>query len=95
MNMDLFQLGDGQRRYRLSHIFLFKKNGEKIISDDEVATASLLCNGAIEARVLGLNRPAMSITGSGAPRHYCLLFRCTPRRVSADIPTRRFAAPRC
>jgi L-cysteine desulfidase len=25
-----------------------------------------MCNGAIEARVLGLSRPAMSITGSGA-----------------------------
>ena len=32
----------------------------------ERATASLLCNGAIEARVLGLPQPAMSITGSGA-----------------------------
>ena len=30
------------------------------------ATASLLCNGAIEDRVIGLDAPAMSITGSGA-----------------------------
>lgn len=37
-----------------------------MISDDEQRTASLLCNGAIEARVIGLSRPAMSITGSGA-----------------------------
>ena len=29
-------------------------------------TASLFCNGAIEARVIGLSKPAMSITGSGA-----------------------------
>ena len=37
-----------------------------MISDDEQKTASLLCNAAIEARVLGLPEPAMSITGSGA-----------------------------
>ena len=46
--------------------YLFRKNGGKIISEDERLTASLLCNGAIEARVLGLSKPAMSITGSGA-----------------------------
>ena len=45
---------------------LFKKNGNKVISDNNVDTASLLCNAAIEARVLGLDAPAMSITGSGA-----------------------------
>ena len=45
---------------------LFKKNGNKVISDNDVDTASLLCNAAIEARVLGLDAPAMSITGSGA-----------------------------
>ena len=41
-------------------------NGNKTISDNAVDTASLLCNAAIEARVLGLDAPAMSITGSGA-----------------------------
>mgnify|MGYP005795135657 FL=1 len=45
---------------------LLAENGGKKISDDEEKTASLLCNGAIEARVIGLNKPAMSITGSGA-----------------------------
>lgn len=45
---------------------LFQQNGRRIISEDEQATASLLCNAAIEARVLGFSRPAMSITGSGA-----------------------------
>ena len=65
MNMELFQLAMDSGVTPFTH-FLFKKNGEKIISGDEAATASLLCNGAIEARVLGLNRPAMSITGSGA-----------------------------
>lgn len=43
--------------------YLLAKNGGKIISDDEQKTASLLCNAAIEARVIGLPDPAMSITG--------------------------------
>ena len=46
--------------------YLLAANGGKTISDDEQKTASLLCNAAIEARVLGLPEPAMSITGSGA-----------------------------
>lgn len=45
---------------------LIKANQGKMISEDVLRTAQLLCNGAIEARVLGLSRPAMSITGSGA-----------------------------
>ena len=45
---------------------LLKENGNEIVSKDALRTAQLLCNGAIEARVLGLSRPAMSITGSGA-----------------------------
>lgn len=45
---------------------LLEANGGQMISDDEQKTASLLCNAAIEARVLGLPEPAMSITGSGA-----------------------------
>ncbi|OAA91090.1 serine dehydratase subunit alpha family protein [Clostridium ljungdahlii] len=45
---------------------LLKNNGGKEISKDEQSTASLLCNAAIEARVIGLDKPAMSITGSGA-----------------------------
>ena len=48
------------------HVICLRKNGGKIISDNELNTASLLCNAAIEARVIGLDRPAMSITGSGA-----------------------------
>lgn len=46
--------------------YLLEKNGGQIISKDEQKTASLLCNAAIEARVIGLDFPAMSITGSGA-----------------------------
>lgn len=46
--------------------YLYQQNHQQVISADEQKTASLLCNGAIEARVLGLSKPAMSITGSGA-----------------------------
>ena len=45
---------------------LYKANDNKIISRDEKTSALLLCASAIEARVIGLNKPAMSITGSGA-----------------------------
>ena len=52
---------------RTSFIHVLKTmNGGEIISEDTVATAQLLASGAIEARVLGLPAPAMSITGSGA-----------------------------
>ena len=46
--------------------YLLKKNGGVLVSEDERKTASLFCNGAIEARVIGLSKPAMSLTGSGA-----------------------------
>lgn len=46
--------------------YLLAANGGKLLSEDERKTASLFCNAAIEARVIGLSRPAMSITGSGA-----------------------------
>ena len=65
MNLKLFQQSLQSNRTPFTH-FLYKKNGEQVVSADEQLTASLLCNGAIEARVLGLSRPAMSITGSGA-----------------------------
>lgn len=45
---------------------LLVMNGGEVISKDEQMTASLLCNATIEARVIGLDKPAMSITGSGA-----------------------------
>lgn len=52
---------------------LFRKNGERLISSDELATAQLLCSGAIEGRVLGLNAAAMSITGSGSHGLICTM----------------------
>lgn len=65
MNEKLFEEGIHSSKTTYGP-YLLKKNGGKVISDDERRTASLLCNGAIEARVIGLSRPAMSITGSGA-----------------------------
>lgn len=65
VNYALFE--EGMRSDRTTYLhYLLAKNSGQVISTDELATASLLCNGAIEARVLGLDKPAMSITGSGA-----------------------------
>ena len=65
VNLELLQEGLSSDRTTFGPLLL-NKNGGKMISEDELATAQLLCNGAIEARVLGLNKAAMSITGSGA-----------------------------
>ena len=65
MNMALCQAGLESPKTSYAR-YLLAENGGRIISYDEQKTASLLCNGAIEARVLGLPEPAMSITGSGA-----------------------------
>lgn len=65
VNLGLFEQGIKNRRTTFAH-YLYKRNGECMISNDEQQSASLLCNGTIEARVLGLSHPAMSITGSGA-----------------------------
>ena len=65
VNLELFEEGMKSPRTTFAK-HLLKKNGGKVFSEDEQRTASLLCNAAIEARVFGLNKPAMSITGSGA-----------------------------
>ena len=65
MNLRLFETGLSSERTTYARC-LFEENGKQRISEDEQKTASLLCNAAIEARVIGLDRPAMSITGSGA-----------------------------
>lgn len=65
VNLALFEEGLHNPRTTFAR-YLLKKNGGEIISGDEQTTASLLCNAAIEARVIGLDKPAMSITGSGA-----------------------------
>ena len=65
MNMELLEEGLQSSKTSFGPM-LKKQNDGKLISDNELRTAQLLCNGAIEARVLGLSKPAMSITGSGA-----------------------------
>lgn len=65
MNMELLEEGIASGRAVITKCLL-RENGGSVISEDVLKTAQLLCNGAIEARVLGLGRPAMSITGSGA-----------------------------
>ena len=65
MNIELMQ--EGLRSSKTTYgPYLLAANGGELISKDEQKTASLFCNAAIEARVLGLSKPAMSITGSGA-----------------------------
>ena len=65
INLALFEEGLKSKQTIFAP-FLLDQNGGRQISDDEEKTASLFCNTAIEARVIGLNKPAMSITGSGA-----------------------------
>ncbi len=65
LNMALFEEGLNSPRTTYAP-YLLARNGGEVFSRDEQRTASLLCNGAIEARVIGLDKPAMSITGSGA-----------------------------
>lgn len=86
MNMILFQEGLNSKKTTFVKQ-LWKMNGEKIFSDNSLNTAQLLCNGAIEARVLGLNKPAMSITGSGAHGIITtlpLLAECRTNKISDE-----------
>ena len=65
VNLELFEEALKNPRTTFARQLL-AMNGGTIISKDEQMTASLLCNATIEARVIGLDKPAMSITGSGA-----------------------------
>ena len=65
MNIELLEEGIRSKKTTIGPMLL-RANAGKIISEDARKTAQLMCNGAIEARVLGLSSPAMSITGSGA-----------------------------
>lgn len=65
MNLELLDEGLKSGRAPIA-MQLFEENGSELISANALKTAQLLCNGAIEARVLGLSKPAMSITGSGS-----------------------------
>ncbi|MDO4867151.1 MAG: L-serine ammonia-lyase, iron-sulfur-dependent, subunit alpha [Clostridia bacterium] len=65
VNLALFEAGMRTPGLRFGKKLL-AMNGGEVISRDERRSASLLCNAAIEARVMGVPMPAMSITGSGA-----------------------------
>lgn len=65
VNMELFNEAIKSDRTPFTKSLL-AQNGGRVISHDAHKTASLLCNGAIEGRVIGLDKPAMSITGSGS-----------------------------
>lgn len=65
INLELFEESLNSPRTSFANA-LKKLNNDKVFSDSEKDTASLLCNATIEARVIGLDKPAMSITGSGA-----------------------------
>ena len=65
VNLELFEEALKNPRTTFARQLLVMNGGE-VISKDEQMTASLLCNATIEARVIGLDKPAMSITGSGA-----------------------------
>lgn len=65
INLELFNAGLSSSKTSFGKRLL-ERNGGQVISDDEQLTASLLCNATIEARVVGIEKPAMSITGSGA-----------------------------
>lgn len=72
VNLELFEAGmESSRTVFLKS--LLNANGGQVVSDRELATAQLLCNGTIEARVIGLDRAAMSITGSGAHGIICTM----------------------
>ena len=65
VNLELFEEALKNPRTTFARQLLVMNGGE-VISKDEQMTASLLCNATIEARVIGLDKPTMSITGSGA-----------------------------
>lgn len=84
MNMELLEESLASDRTVIAKR-LFKKNGEQMFSRCVLDTAQFLCNGAIEARVLGLSRPAMSITGSGAHGIIATMPLLAEYRVNCDI----------
>lgn len=84
MNLELLEEGLASERTTIGPMLLAQNDNQRISSDDK-KTAQLLCNGAIEARVLGLSRPAMSITGSGAHGIIATMPLYAYQKVNADI----------
>ncbi|MBO7667378.1 MAG: serine dehydratase subunit alpha family protein, partial [Firmicutes bacterium] len=64
MNLELAQAAREAERCVLTKSLL-RANGGSFVSDDVRASARALAGAAAEGRVLGLDKPAMSITGSG------------------------------
>jgi L-cysteine desulfidase len=64
LQLGLMEEGAGSGRTRICKT-LIADNGGVLLSKDELKSAHAMTSAAIEARVLGLGRPAMSITGSG------------------------------
>ena len=83
MNLDLFYCAIDSKRTTIVNNLL-RMNNNIIFSNDEISTARLLTAGAIEARVLGLNKPAMSITGSGAHGIICTMPLYALYKVNSD-----------
>ena len=71
-NLQLFEAALSSDRTPITKV-LFKENGCKRVSEDELKTAQLLCTGALEGRVIGLDFAAMSITGSGSHGIICTM----------------------
>ena len=72
INLALMEAGLSSPRTSFSKR-LVAQNGGQLYSKDARKTAQAVCNTAIEARVIGLAEPAMSITGSGAHGLLCTL----------------------
>lgn len=80
MNLALAQAGLESKRAVISKEMV-ALNGGRVFSQDALGTAHVLTAAAIEARVIGLDAPAMSITGSGAHGIICTMplyaaFKC-------------------
>lgn len=77
-NLQLMEAGKNSDRTDICKVFI-TENGKDLCSDDLLKTAQAMTAAAIEARVRGLNRPAMSITGSGNHGIICTmpLYACS------------------
>jgi L-cysteine desulfidase len=87
LQLKLMEEGAGSRRTKICKT-LIAGNGGALLSKDELKSAHAMTAAAIEARVSGLSRPAMSITGSGNHGIICTLPLYAASRVQ-DIPWER------
>ena len=88
MNLALLKAGLEDSRTQIAHHY-YALNQNTLLSNNALTSAQLLSSGAIEARVLGIGLPAMSITGSGShgiiatmPLYaYCHCNQLSPERL--------------